>query len=214
MIEGQQNNQQPNNNQQGNMVPPNWNIPTMNMNPMMAMWMTNPWLAYSMGMNQGRQNNNNPWFGNPMMSNGTQGNGQSQEIQNNQPVQNVNQDQTPENKRLVIPCGIVESQEDIRPADVPMDDGFGMFMRKDLEEIYLKQWGNDGKINTRKYVPVPEPVPDRSSELTAKDVLDQTNARFERIEMAFDTLIQDLNSSKKGSSNQKSIKKSEVNIDE
>lgn len=200
MIEGQQNNQQPTNNQQQ----PNWN----QMNPMMAMWMSNPWMAYSMGMNPGNPNNRmNPWW-----TGMNAGNQQPQENQNNQPVQNANQGQTPQSNRTVIPCGVVTDQDEIRPADIPMDKGFGMFMRRDLEEIYIKQWGNDGKINTRCYIPVVEPAPTSESELTAKDVLDQTNARFEKIEDTLLSLSQAF--TKKTSGNQRIMKKSEVEVDE
>lgn len=172
------------NGQQPNSQPPNWNIPVFN--PMMA-WMTNPYMMY-----WGQR------FGNP------------QGVQNEQPVQNNNQNPNPQ--KLVIPCGVVNDQNEILPADIPMDKGFGMFLRKDLKEIYIKQWGQDGRINTKKYVEEIQEVP-VSTELSAQDVLNQTNERFTMIEKAIISLTNSLNEHKKGSFNQKALKKMEVDVD-
>lgn len=77
-------------------------------------------------------------------------------------------------KTNTVPCGIISSESDITPADVPMNGGFGMFMQKDLSAIYIKQWQSDGKIYTKKYI-------EDFSESPAESV-DPVNARFERIE--------------------------------
>lgn len=172
------------NNQPGSTNPPNWNMPVFN--PMMA-WMTNPYLMY-----WGQRFGNQPG------------------VQNDQSVQNNNQN--PNSQKLTIPCGVVNDPNEIRPADIPMDKGFGMFLRKDLKEIYIKQWGQDGTINTKKYVEeVPEvPV---TTELSAQDVLIRTNERFERLEDAVLSLTRALDANKKSSSNQKALKKMEVDVD-
>lgn len=193
------------NQQQNPMNVPNWNMPTMN--PMMGVWM-HPWMMFGNQAQQGRPNNN------PMMGNMNPVSAQQQNIQESTPNQESHQNVT--NGRVVIPCGIVENVKEIRPADIPMDDGFGMFMRKDLEEIYIKQWGDDGKINTRRYIPVIEPTTDSSASLTAGEVLNYAKGRFEKIEGALSELTQAVNSlnPKKQSGNQRAMRKMEVEGDE
>lgn len=184
MNEMQPNNQQPSN-QQGNVVPPNWNMPTM-WNP----WMVNPWMAY--GMNQNRQGGN-PMFGMPMNNQPNNGPMQPQ-VSKAEPQ---NSEQKPSNNRVVIPCGIVANQQEIRPADIPMDDGFGMFLKQDQSEVYIKEWSSDGKINTKTFALVPEAVPMEEPDPNMMAL----NARFEKIENAIIALSQALNQnnqSKKG----------------
>lgn len=197
-----QSNQQPQNQQ-------NWNMPTMNMGvPPAAMWMNNPWLFYGMNNPQMQGRGMNPWFGNIQPS-------ENQNSKNQQPTNQNQEQQKTANNRSTIPCGIVESQKDIRPADIPMDDGFGLFMRKDLEEIYIKQWGDDGKINTRRYIPVVEEIPE-NTESPLSNVLVEINQRFETLEKAIASLAHssNLDGIKRSSPNQKNLKKSEVEINE
>lgn len=197
-------------NQQGPpMSPPNWNMPTM-VNPVSPPpWWGNPWMMYGGGFNNGPgnqqrpMNNGNPWFNGPQNN---QGNAQPAEIQNNQPVQtnSTNQNaETQENSRQTVPCGIIVEETDIKPADVPMNGGFGMFMRKDLSAIYIKQWQSDGKIYTKKYIEDPsENVPTGINSVN-DDVLDKMNSRFEQIESAIYQLSQAVNASKGGNSAKK-----------
>lgn len=207
----EQSNQQPTNQPNG-MTAPNWNIPVMSMP-----WWMNPWMFFG-GNNvqrSGGQQNTNPWMI-PAQSN-PQGNVQSVENQNGGNVQNTPDNSDTANTKVTVPCGIIVEESDIKPADVPMNGGFGMFMKKDLSAIYIKQWQSDGKIYTKMYKEVIEEVPiTESNELTTQEILEKTNARFERVEDTLSMLSNALtsiitpNANKSGSSK----KKTEVLNDE
>lgn len=100
-----QNNNQGNN---GNPMPPNWNMPTGHMN----LWATpNPSIPW-----QFQQPNPSvvpPWINN-------QSNNQPNNFNNNQ-----NNQQNNNFERQTIPCGIVASEGEIKPGEVPMNGGFG-----------------------------------------------------------------------------------------
>lgn len=55
---------------------------------------------------------------------------------------------------------VVDSPEEIRPNDIPMDGSVSFFPLKDGTAIYAKQWTGSGTITTAVYrldVPPPEP---------------------------------------------------------
>lgn len=61
---------------------------------------------------------------------------------------------------------VVNSEDDIRVSDVPMDGSVGLFPTSDWSCIITKAWSNDGQIRVMRYVaeelrepPKPEPVP-------------------------------------------------------
>lgn len=167
--------------QQPSMGPQNWNVPTMN--PAMMGWMAN-WMNALYGQNG---NMNNGWSNNQNQGNFQNGNNQSNSMNDNSNQQSA---------RPSVSCGIISSPDEIKPADIPMDGNIGMFAMKDLSKIYLKQWNSEGKINTREFVElVPEPVQaaQPTPNISLQDVLDNVNARFERIEGLLSILSQQVN---------------------
>lgn len=50
---------------------------------------------------------------------------------------------------------MVKVDTDISPSDVPMDGFSSYFPAEDGSCIYVKHWDKDGKIQTTKFVPVP-----------------------------------------------------------
>lgn len=186
-------------NQQNGQPMPNWNSPVMT-----PPWWTNPWMFYN-GMG----------FQNQKMINGVSPGGNNNQTvmpqtndQNNKPPTPSTENEQKPNKS--ISCVVVSSEGDIKPADVPMNGGFGMFMQNDLSAIYIKQWQSDGKIYTKKFVQSEEPEPIETG--INNDVMNQLNSRFEKIENSLYDLAQAIsgNSSQKSSS----LKKKEVLKDE
>ena len=55
---------------------------------------------------------------------------------------------------------IVKADTDISPSDVPMDGFSSYFPAEDGSCIYVKHWDKDGKIQTTKFVPVPNDTSD------------------------------------------------------
>lgn len=147
-------------NQQGPMMP-NWNIPTANIP-----WWINPWLYYPQGNVPTRTQDPSA-----MMQRVEPQNQQSRV--DYQPQQQVQE----QPKMNTVPCGIISSESDITPGDVPMNGGFGMFMQKDLSAIYIKQWQSDGKIYTKKYIESVEEAP-----VMTVTPVDQTSSRLDRLE--------------------------------
>lgn len=188
-----QNNQQFNN-QPNQVMPQNWNMPTANNQNMM--WWMNPWLYYNAGnTNQRSAAMGNPWFNGAPPTN-YQGNASEPNTQSNGNV-SVNQTQPSSenqntiNNRPTVSCGIISDPSEIKPADIPMDGGFGMFMNKDLSAIYIKQWQSDGKIYTKTFVESEE-VPEETSNdsLPSEEFMEQIDERFQKIESTLMNLCQ------------------------
>lgn len=140
--------QQQNANQQPNMMsPPNWNMPT------------NPYWMFFNGPPNGWNN---------QASGQMNVNSQSNNASNTQPQNSQD--------RPVIPCGVISDPSEIKPGEIPMNGGFGMFIKNDMSKIYIKQWGSDGKIDTRVFLESLEESPENPG------VLDILNARFDRLE--------------------------------
>lgn len=172
--------------------PPNWNNP----------WF---WMMYGGNNNQNNQNQgNNPWFNN-------QNNGQQMSMnQNNQ--QNNSNNQNSQISRPSVPCGIVMNEDEIKPGEVPMNGGVGMFAKSDLSRIFVKQWGSDGNIHTRRYVEEVvdnENIPANQNQLSLQDIWNNVNERFERIEAMISGLanLAQVNAAKKPNNNQKNNQK-------
>lgn len=195
------NNQQVNNAMMQNQdyrVPPNWNMPVMP-----------PWMFYN------NPQMNTPWFNNQgnnlQMSNEPVRNNTTPTNQASQPVPQTNARQT-------IPCGIVANMEDIKPGEIPMDGGIGMFLLSDLSEICIKRWNSDGKIQTKRYVEhIEDEMPLAASETPSvdtllQDFLDTVNKRFERVERMISSLAEA--SSNKKPSVKKVSPKTEVSTNE
>lgn len=73
---------------------------------------------------------------------------------------------------------VVGSPNEIVVDDVRTDGGISLFPTRDYSCIYAKQWGNDGGINTIKY------VPEKPTNMEDPNMVFQRNVieRLERIE--------------------------------
>lgn len=191
-------------NQQNNVqMPPNWNVPVS----APPWWMMNLWQYYGMMNGQKIQNQSNVQMPSDIQSINQGG-------LNNVTQQNSTNEHP---NREMITCGIISDESEIKPADIPMTGGFGMFMQKDLSAIYIKQWQSDGKIYTKKYVESIEEIPvDKNDGVTAKAIFEQTNARFEKIEDALSKLSYTLTTmlTQPKNSSTKKNSKTEALIDE
>lgn len=182
---------------------PNWNSPIMP-----------PWMFYN------NPAMNNPWFNN-------QGNNLQMVNEPARNTQTVPSDITPipsinpnrqSTSRQTIPCGIVSNLDEIKPGEIPMDGGIGMFILNDLSEICIKRWNSDGKIDTRKYIEyvVEESTASKSNtsvDMLLQGLLDSVNERFERVEKMISDLTE-VSSTKKLSSSKKISQKTEVRSNE
>lgn len=169
-------------------MPPNWNMPVMP--PAFMNWMYGqggnqnpPPMMLGVGNASPNMNPNNTWNGNPV-------NPQVNVAPNNT-MNTQSNDSNQQPSRQTILCGIVSGPDDIKPGEVPMNGGVGMFVKNDLSEIYVKQWGSDGTIHTRSYAESIVDVPSASQVepgISLQDVLDNVNARFERMESLISSL--------------------------
>lgn len=173
-------------NQPNTAILPNWNRPTSQMAMMM------PWWHYPNVANN-NQVPTNPWFMNAQTQTSTTMAPQNGQVvapppTEPQPVETPNLS-TP---RPMISCGIISGQDEIKPADIPMDGGFGMFMEKDLSAIYIKQWQSDGKIYTKKFIEVEEEPEEVvvSAPVPSEEMMSQIDSRFEKLEGYLNSLAQ------------------------
>lgn len=183
-------------NQENLPMPPNWNMPTANV------WWMNPWLYYNAG-NAANQRSaamgGNSWFNGAPPANNQANAGEpsaqpSGNVPNNPPQQPQESPNTT-STRPTVACGIISDPNEIKPADIPMDGGFGMFMNKDLSAIYIKQWQSDGKIYTKTFVETIEETPEEpvNTSVPSEEFMDQIDERFQKIENTLMNLCQMMN---------------------
>ena len=102
-----------------------------------------------------------------------------------------------------IPSGIpgrqVNSPQEIRPNEVPMDGTAAFFPMNDYSAIYIKAWGADGNIQTVRFVP-------ESVETTQ-----QGPSEFEQVMARLDSIEQSLNSRYNNKRNNNQKKEVQVN---
>lgn len=114
-------------NQQQQRQPMNWNMPT---NPMAAVWWNN--MMNSMN-NQNAQNN-------------------SQQTPNqNQNIQSQTSQQ-PKTNNTVSSVRVINSPDEIKPDEIPMNGSISLFLQDDLKVVYGKRWTNTGKIDDMIFV--------------------------------------------------------------
>lgn len=77
---------------------------------------------------------------------------------------------------------VVNSENDIRPNEVPMDGSVSFFPLGDGKAIYVKWWGNNGLIEGRVFVPAQEDSIDVVSNEGANKKLDDILDRLGRME--------------------------------
>lgn len=74
---------------------------------------------------------------------------------------------------------MVKVDTDISPSDVPMDGFSSYFPAEDGSCIYVKHWDKDGKIQTTKFVPVPN---DTSEFVPTASFEDEMRNRMDTLE--------------------------------
>lgn len=107
---------------------------------------------------------------------------QQQYQQNSGYVQINNQQQVTQNQQR-LNGRFVNSPNDIAVNEVDMKGSVSIFPANDMSCIYAKQWTADGKIQTVKYMPVHEDIPEKGTQ-SAIPVIDYTPfmERFDRLE--------------------------------
>lgn len=69
--------------------------------------------------------------------------------------QNTSMQQTNMNNMQVqpsfLPGRIIREEQDIVPGEIPMNGNISVFVQQDLQRIYAKSWGGDGRIHTNVY---------------------------------------------------------------
>lgn len=60
---------------------------------------------------------------------------------------------TPQPEILPVVGRFVQNEQEIKANEVPMDGTYTAFIRRDLNEVYIKTWGGDGMIHGQTYIP-------------------------------------------------------------
>lgn len=134
------------------------------------------------------------------MMNQNNGNMMPQPMNWNRPVSlsssnNFNQGGTP-------PCiygKVISNLQDIRPNDVSLDGSVSLFPMGDYSCIYAKAWGNDGTIQTFKFVPERTDAKDGSS----PSQFDQVMMKLSTIESVLTQQVSPIKTKNSTGSNQK-----------
>lgn len=118
-----------------------------------------------------------------------------------QPMQQVQQPQGLNGR-------IVDDVSTVSPNEVGMDGSIAVFPKRDMTEVYLKQYQPDGLIKTVKYVPAGEDGCNPTDE-PQKDVLGAYTQATEALMKRFDELEQKIDSIGKKSTPSRTKKESE-----
>lgn len=76
----------------------------------------------------------------------------------------------------------VENVSDISANDVPMNGMPSVFIKKDLSEMYVKSWTNNGTIATNIYKKVEEQKPEDLISKATESIYDELLDKIEDIE--------------------------------
>lgn len=106
-----------------------------------------------------------------------QGNQQYQQPQSNNYQQKAQSD---------LLCRVIASTDDIKPIDISMDGTPSVFVSRDLSNLYVGRWGNEGKIEISQYAIVQKENPQgeiqNQSTLSLQDVMNELDSRFGKLE--------------------------------
>lgn len=88
------------------------------------------------------------WNGGPRLNHNPQ-------VMNNRAVGQPNLSNAMANQQPIIPIRgrIVTSEQDIVPAEIPMDGSICLFMTEDCKSIIAKQWNSNGVLQSLIYSP-------------------------------------------------------------
>ena len=73
----------------------------------------------------------------------------------------------------------INNFNDIQPGEVQMDGSRSYFPTSDESMIFVKFWNNEGRLDHRKYVLVPN---DQDAVEQKPDILEMINSRFDKLE--------------------------------
>lgn len=93
----------------------------------------------------------------------------------------------------VIAGRSVNIENDIAPADVPMDGSISVFPKADGSVIFVKSFNGDGTINTRYFIPAPEDYKENISteqvdKISMDDVMSALSDLTQQVNNMQDTL--------------------------
>lgn len=89
----------------------------------------------------------------------------------------INNNRMFNNMLPTVPGKVISSLNDIRPNEVSMDGSVSLFPLNDYSCIYAKAWGQDGTIQTIRYIPEQQKV-----EETSDPVIEEIRKRLDSIE--------------------------------
>lgn len=84
---------------------------------------------------------------------------------------------------FIIPGRAINSIDEVKPNEVPMDGSISLFPIADYSAIFAKQWDTNGLIQTVKYVPEQPP---KSAETQQNDISSAILQRLDAIERKLD----------------------------
>lgn len=115
------------------------------------------------------------WNGGPRLNHNPQ-------VMNNQVVGPPNLSNAMTNQQPIIPIRgrIVTSEQDIMPAEIPMDGSICLFMTEDCKSVIAKQWNSNGVLQSIIYSPSSNEQ--AQSECQNGDSTEELKAQLDRIE--------------------------------
>ena len=115
------------------------------------------------------------WNGGPRLNHNPQ-------VMNNQVVGPPNLSNAMTNQQPIIPIRgrIVTSEQDIMPAEIPMDGSICLFMTEDCKSVIAKQWNSNGVLQSIIYSPSSNEQ--AQSECQNGDRTEELKAQLDRIE--------------------------------
>lgn len=179
--------------QQNGMIPPNQGNSRQQMNwnmptnPMAAMW-------YNFMNSMNNQNNNT------------------------QPAQNQSRPAaTPDQQgdKGVASVRVIESPDEIRANEIPMNGGISLFLQDDLSVIYGKRWTNNGTVDNLRFVLENDDQKESKNSSDASKLSINTDVFFEKISEMIDEKLSrfnfpDKNTSAKAGNNKKGVEENGV----
>lgn len=84
---------------------------------------------------------------------------------------------------------IVDDFNMIVASDIPMDGSPAFFIKRDMSEVQLRKWGNDGRIYTSVFRPYTEPQNIMSAPEGNNNEYESLQERLNAIEEKIDKLI-------------------------
>lgn len=108
----------------------------------------------------------------------------------------------------------VDNIESVVASEIPMDGTFAVFPKKDLSEVYVKYWTNEGKIATVRFKPDYNAPADNLSSEQKYDRFEEITAVLDGLYNKVDALSSRIDEVLKSKPSQNSRNKKEVTLDE